>query len=101
MECVEPFGSIEQVDVTHLVEKYIKAGDSLEIAMDILQKDGFSVWDDTYNKYRQDKKTKAIGATYKIKGSWWYRQDIVIFLHDSSQSGKIDSVLAKVNFKAI
>jgi hypothetical protein len=98
---VKPFGSIEQVDVTHLVEKYIKAGDEIEIAKDILIKNGFSVGNDTYTGDRKDVDMKSIGASYKIKGGWWYRQDIAIYIDYMSESGKVDSVLAKVNFKAI
>jgi hypothetical protein len=85
---------VEQIDIAHLVEKYIKEGDSLETAKDILLKNGFSVAEIMYKKY-------CIQATYKIEGSWWHRRDIVIFLEKSPESEKVCSVLAKVNLKTI
>ena len=85
---------VEQIDVTHLIERYIKVGDSLEAAKDILMKNGFSVAEVEDRRFR-------IQATYKIEGSWWYRRDIVIFLGSGSQSGRVGSVLAKVNLKTI
>jgi hypothetical protein len=88
-----------QVDVTHLVERYIKIGDSFETAKDILQKNGFSF---TEKENRTDVMvTYRIHASYKMEGDWWYNRTIMIFLGNSPESEKIDSVRAKVNLKTI
>lgn len=88
-----------QIDVTHLVEKYIKIGDSFENAKNILQKNGFSF---SEKEGRSDVKvTYRIHATYEMEGGWWYKRTIMIFLGDSPASEKVDSVLAKVNLKTI
>jgi hypothetical protein len=89
----------QQIDVTHLVEKHIKVGDSLETARAVLLENGFSFAE------REDRKdvkvTYRIHATYKIEENWWSKRTIAIFLCDSPESEKVDSVLAKVNFKTL
>jgi hypothetical protein len=96
---------IEQVDVTHLVEKYIKMGDSFEKAKEILLKNEFSVHEYTVEevKNRKDIKiTYRIQADYEMKGGkWWYVRNIQIFLGKSPQSERVDEILAKVNIKGI
>ena len=86
-------GHSGQVDVTHLVEKYIKIGDSMETAKEILLKNGFSVMEAKHHRrYR-------IQAGYKIRGDLFYREDIAIFLGRSPESKIVDFVLAKVNYQ--
>jgi len=95
-----------QVDVTHLVEKYIKMGDSYETARDILLKNGFSIHEYSIEEvvYKADPRVKIphrIDASYKMEGDWWYKKDIRIFLGSSPQSEKVDRILAKVNLKTV
>ncbi|MCL2021525.1 MAG: hypothetical protein FWG81_05380 [Betaproteobacteria bacterium] len=98
-----PYG---QVDATHLVEKYIKIGDSYETAKDILLKNGFSVYEYSVEEAKNLKEeriniTYRIDARYRIEQRWWRRRDIRIFLGNSPESEIVDRVLAKVNRKEI
>jgi len=93
-----------QIDVTHLVEKHIKMGDSYETAKEILLKNGFSVREYSTEEARNRKDVKItfrISADSNVEGSWWYRRDIQIFLGSSPESEIVDRVLAKVNLKTI
>jgi len=93
-------GHSGQIDVTHLVEKYIKMGDSMETAKEILLKNGFSVYEYSVEevKNRRDVRiTCRIQAEYKIRGGLLHRVDIVIFLGNSPESEIVDYMLAKVN----
>ena len=97
-------GKGPQVDVTHVVEKYIKMGDSYETAKEILLKNGFSVREYSIEeaaKRKDVRLTSRIVAETLIEGSWWDEKNIQIFLGDSPQSERVDSILAKVNYKTI
>ena len=93
-----------QVDVTHIIEKYIKMGESYETAKEILLNNGFLVHEYSVEEAinRKDVKiTYRIEAGLQIEGSWWHRRDIQIFLGTSPQSESVDRVLAKVNLKTL
>ncbi|MDR2188334.1 MAG: hypothetical protein LBE62_09825 [Azonexus sp.] len=93
-----------QIDVVHVVEKYIKSGENYDSAKEILLKNGFSVYEYSIEdamKRKDIKITYRMGASYKVEQGWWYRRDIQIFLGKSPQSEKIDQIIAKVNFKTI
>jgi len=93
-------GTPAQADVTHLVEKYIKIGDSYETAKDILLENGFSVSEFSVEEARDKRINLRIVANYVIEQRWWRRRDIQIFLGRPG-SEKVDHVLAKVNRKEI
>ncbi|MDR0564489.1 MAG: hypothetical protein LBG78_06085 [Azoarcus sp.] len=91
--------SASQIDVTHLVEKHIKMGDSLEKAREVLQKNGFSF---TESEVKTDMRVAyRIHATRRIEGSWWYVRTIAIFIGKSSHSKNVDAVFAKINLKTL
>jgi hypothetical protein len=95
---------VQQVDVTHLVEKYIKMGDSYETAKATLLNNGFSVYEYSIEEVANRKDVRInyrMEADYQMKGRWWYKRDIRIFLGNSPQSEKVDRILAKVNLKVI
>lgn len=101
---IDSGGKGSQIDVTHLVEKYIRIGDSYETSKVILLNNGFSVYEYSAEEARNRKDVRIayrIGASYKMEGSWWYRRDIQIFLGKSPQSERVDEILAKVNLKTL
>jgi hypothetical protein len=95
---IKPLNRAQQIDVTNLVEKYIKLGDSLESVRILLLKNGFSMADYTD---RKNADIKVVYATYEIPRNWWSKQTIVIYLWDKYKSGRVCFVLAQVNFKTV
>ena len=93
-----------QLDVTHLVEKYIKIGDSYETAKEVLLKNGFSVYE---YSVEEAAKRKDVRITYQMEGyyevgrGWFHKENIRIFLGKSPQSEKVDWILGVVNFISV
>jgi len=91
---LDDFGAL---DVTHIVEKYIKMGDSIETAKDILLKNGFSVGD-----ARNGKNTGyRIHATCKIKEGLYYHKFVRVFVGKGPESQNVDSVEARIYTKSL
>lgn len=95
---------VSQIDISHIVEKYIRIGDSYENAKSILVGNGFSVYEYSVEDARNRKDIKIsyrVGAQYKMNQGVFHRRDIRIFLGKSPESKEVDSVLAKVNLKTV
>lgn len=95
---------VGQIDIYNIVEKYIKIGDSYEKAKSILVGNGFSVYEYSVEDARNRKDIKIsyrVGAGYKMDQSVFHRRDIAIFLGKGPESKEVDSIVAKINFKAV
>jgi len=84
------------VDVTHIVEKYIKMSDSIETAKDILLKNGLDVGD-TKNSKDVRRMTFRISATCLIEQGAYHQRSIMILIGKGPESENVDSVYALVD----